>query len=137
MILGCNKYFTHFLQRSILSIGLILFFVSALSAQTVNVKTSTNEFEINPLLLTAFKKPAKATPMLAERMKPSKHELMYWPNYPLTAAKIEVRNREWEKRNRKTIGGQIVSDVASDIIKTQVNSLINGKKFPVAVVPGF
>lgn len=111
--------------------------MSVLSAQTVNVKARTNEFEINPLLLTAFKKPVQATPMLAERMKPSKYELMYWPNFPLTAAQIKARDSKWERKNRKTIGGQIVSDVASDIIKTQVNSLVYSKKSPVAVAPRF
>ena len=79
-----------------------------------------------------YKTPLKATQQLSEYIKPSKRELMYWPNFPLNAAQIEARNREWERKNKQSPGEQI----ASDIIKSYVNSLLYGKK-PVAVVPKF
>ena len=62
---------------------------------------------------------------------------MYWPNFPLDATQIEARDREWKRRNSKTFGGQIISDITKDIIKDQINTLIYGKKMPVAVAPKF
>jgi len=62
---------------------------------------------------------------------------MHWPYFPLNAAQVEARNREWDRRNKQSIGQQIAGDIASDIIKNQVNSLIYGKKMPVAVRPKF
>lgn len=137
MILSCNKYLPVFLKKTILAFVVLMVFNTNTTAQNYSVKSNANSTIINPLLLTAFKQPAKATAMLSERMKPSKYELMYWPNFPLSTAQIEIRDRKWERKNRKTIGGQIVSDVASDIIKTQVNSLVYSKKSPVAVAPRF
>ena len=93
--------------------------------------------KINPLLHSAFKNTVKSNSLLAQKMKPSRFELMYWPNYPLTAAQIEARNREWERRNSHTIGHQIVSDIAADIIKNQINTLLYGRKITPAVVPKF
>ena len=62
---------------------------------------------------------------------------MYWPNYPLTTAQIETRNREWERRNSQTLGQQIASDIAADIIKNQINTLLYGRKTTPAAVPKF
>src|SRR4051812_20788859 len=87
----------------------------------------------NPLLFGAFRKPVKPNPLLSEYIKPSKYELMYWPNFPLTPAQVESRNREWERKNNRPLGQQILSDITTDIIKSSVNSLIYGKKMPVAV----
>ena len=136
MLFCCIKYLNHFLLKSVLSIGFIFAFAITAIAQTPAGGTPV-KVPINPLLFSAFKKPLKANPLLSEYIKPSKHELMYWPYFPLNAAQVEARNREWEIRNKKTIGGQIVSDIAHDIIKNQVNSLIYGKKMPVAVAPKF
>ena len=136
MLSGCNKYLKHFLLRSIVIIGFIFSFSIAASAQVYYNDVAGKYPRMNPLLFGAFRKSVKPNPLLSEYIKPSKHELMYWPNFPLNAAQVEARNREWERKNKKTIGGQIVSDIANDIIKNQVNSLIYGKK-PVAVTPKF
>ncbi|MBL7703212.1 MAG: hypothetical protein JNM14_13255 [Ferruginibacter sp.] len=64
-------------------------------------------------------------------------ELMHWPNYPLTTAQIIARQEQWHRRNNQSTGKQIAGDIASDIIRNQVNSLIFGKKMPVAVTPKF
>ena len=60
-------------------------------------------------------------------------ELMHWPSYPLTTGQIIARNEEWQRRNSQSIGQQI----ASDIIKNSVNSLIYGRKSTPAAVPKF
>ena len=137
MLVCCNKYLTRFLLKPMVTIGFIFSFSSAVSAQFCLNYGPEKHFWMNPLLFSAFKKPLKPNPLLSEFIRPSKHELMYWPNFPFYAAQIEARNREWERKNKKTIGGQIVSDIAHDIIKNQVNSLIYGKKMPVAVAPKF
>ena len=132
MLFCCIKYLNHFLLKSVLSIGFIFAFVIAASAQIRDANIVGSYSVMNPLLLAAFKKPLKANPLLAEKIKPSRFELMYWPNYPLTAAQIAARDREWERKNKQSIGEQI----AGDIIKSYVNTLIYGKK-PVAAVPKF
>ncbi len=132
MLFSSSKYTGRFIQNSILSIVFTVLSAATLHAQTVVVKHNATTFELNPLLRASFKKPIKAAPLLAEYIKPGKHELMYWPNFPLNAAQIEARNRAWERKNKQTIGEQ----VAGDIIKGYVNSLIYGKK-PVAVAPKF
>ncbi len=132
MLFCCIKYLNHFLLKSVLSIGFIFAFAIAASAQIRDANIVGSYSAMNPLLLAAFKKPLKANPLLAEKIKPSRFELMYWPNYPLTAAQIAARDREWERKNKQSIGEQI----AGDIIKSYVNTLIYGKK-PVAAVPKF
>ena len=137
MLLSCNKYLSRFLLKPMVTIGFIFSFSAAASAQVYYNYVVGKYPLMNPLLFAAFKKPLKPNPLLSEYVKPSNYELMYWPNFPLNVAQIEARNREWERRNNRTIVGQIVSDIANDIIKTQVNSLIYGKKMPVAVTPKF
>ncbi len=136
MLSACNKYLTRFLLKPILIIGFIFSFSITVSAQDYNNVVEKYP-PMNPLLYSAFKKPVKPNPLFTEYVKPSKHELMYWPDFPLNASQLEARSSEWERRNKQTIGGQIISDIASDIIKNQVNSLIYGKKMPVAVAPKF
>ena len=133
MLLCRNKYLTGFLLKPIVTIGFIFSFSIAASAQVYDANVVGKYPLMNPLLYAAFKKPLKPNPLLSEYVKPSKHELMYWPYFPLTIAQVEARNREWERKNRQTLGEQI----AGDIIKNQVNSLIYGKKMPVAVAPKF
>ena len=137
MLLCCNKYLNPFLLKPLAIIGFIFSFSIAASAQVYYNDVVGKYPLMNPLLYFAFKKPLKPNPLLSGYVKPSKYELMYWPNFPLTPAQVEARNREWERRNKQTIGQQIISDIASDIIKNQVNSLIYGKKMPVAVAPKF
>lgn len=132
MLLGYNKYLKHFLLKPVLIVGFILSFSAAASAQVYLNDVVGKYPKMNPLLYTAFKKPAKPNPLLSEYIKPSKYELMYWPNFPLTPAQVEARDREWERKNNRPIGEQI----AGDILKSSVNRLIYGKK-PVAVKPRF
>ncbi|MEP7236837.1 MAG: hypothetical protein ABI685_03190 [Ferruginibacter sp.] len=119
--------------RSALSIGFIFAFAITASAQIPAVNINESYSVINPILLSAFKKPLRANQLLSEYIKPSKYELMYWPNFPLNAAQVEARNREWERKSKQSVGEQI----AGDIIKSQINSLIYGKNKPVAVRPKF
>ena len=127
------------LQRLILSIAFNLILIITISAQTNNlsavsdVNIDTNGFHLNPLLRTAFKNPAKANPLLAEFIKPTKYELMYWPNYPLTVQQITARDRKYAY----SIGRQIASDIMEGIAENYVNSLLYGKKIPPAPVPKF
>lgn len=117
-----NKYRHHLLQKTILCFVLMRFFIIPASAQT-------NEFHLNPLLRSSFKKPVNATPLLTAYIKPSKHELMYWPNFPLTAAQIAERDRKYDR----PIGQQIADDILESTFKT----LIYGKKKVPATVPKF
>lgn len=137
MFLCSNRYLKYFLLRLMVTIALIFSFSIAASPQAPHNHVVETYTPMNPLLYAAFKKPVKPDPLLSEYVKPSRHELMYWPNFPLNASQLEARDREWERRNKQTIGGQIISDITSGIIKNQVNSLIYGKKMPVAVAPKF
>ena len=132
MLLSFNKNLNSFMQKTFITFVFICLFTLASSAQIYDVKTVGKYPLMSPLLLDAFKKPLKPNPLLSEYVKPSKHELMYWPYFPLTIAQVEARNREWERKNRQSIGEQI----AGDIIKSSVNALIYGKS-PVAVAPKF
>jgi hypothetical protein len=132
MLLSRNKYFNHFLLKPVLVIGFIFSFSTAASAQVYYNQLVGKYPKMSPLLFGAFRKPVKPNPLLSEYIKPSKYELMYWPNFPLTPAQVEARDREWERKNKQPIGEQI----AGDIIKSSVNRLIYGKK-PVAVSPRF
>ena len=117
------------LQNTTLCILIMLFFSLAAFSQSDSLNKDTNSTKLNPLFIAALKKPIKANPFLVERIKPTKHELMYWPNFPLTAAQIEARDR----LRSRSLGKQI----SDDIIKNYVNTLIYGKKIPSAVIPKF
>ncbi len=117
------------LQNTTLCILIMLFFSLAAFSQSDSPNKDTNSTKLNPLFIAALKKPIKANPILVERIKPTKHELMYWPNFPLTAAQIEARDR----LRSRSLGKQI----SEDIIKNYVNKLIYGKKIPSAVIPKF
>lgn len=54
------------------------------------------------------------------------NQLMSWPNYPLTAAQIEQRDKQWEQENKLT------NKIAKDIIASFLS-----KKKKVAVIPKF
>jgi len=129
MLCSCTKYSHQLLQRTILCFGLILFIIVPVSAQTVKASIKTSEYHLNPLLISSFKKPIKPNPLFAEYIKASKYELMRWPNYPLTAAQIEARDRKYDQ----SIGQQI----AGGIVDSYINSVLYGKKTPVAVRPKF
>lgn len=137
MLPGSNTYLTGFLVKPMVIIGLTFSFSNVASAQVYYNDVVGKYPLMNPLLYAAFKKPLKPNPLLSEYVRPSKHELLYWPYFPLNAAQAEARNREWDRRNKQSLGRQIAGDIAGDIIKNQVNSLIYGKKMPVAVRPKF
>lgn len=136
MLLWCNKYFNHFLLRPVMITGLVFLFSMATSAQVYDANI-VGELKYSPLLRAAFKKTLKTNPLLLEYIKPKKHELMYWPNYPLTASQIDARNREWERRDKQTFGEEIPGDMTDDIIKNLVSTLLYGRKMPAANIPKF
>lgn len=109
---------------------MLVFSVPSASTAQEKINTGNNTpVKINPLLLSAFKKQEIPNPLLAERVKPSKHELMYWPSFYLTAQQIQYRN--------KNLNQSVTAQIANDIISNYVNNLLYGKKMPVAVVPRF
>ena len=108
----------------------MLFFCLPVYAQNDVSKKDSSNLHLNPLLLSSFKKPVKPNPSLNEHFKSPNNQLMYWPNYPLTAAQIEER----DKRNNRPFKEQIVHDV----IDSYIDGLIKGKpKKPVAKPPHF
>lgn len=129
MHLNYSTYSYPALHKIFLAITFILFFGSTAFSQNNDTKENTSAVRLNPLLLGSFKQLKKVNPLLNEYIKPSRHELMYWPNYPLTAQQIHDR----DKRNDRPIGEQI----ASDIIHSVVNDMLFGKKTPVAARPRF
>ena len=129
MLLKQNRVLHHQLLKNISVIVLVLFFSSTVFAQVSTAISNTKSITLNPILSSAFKKPLKANPLLQDHLKPSQHELMFWPNYPLTAAQIQQR----DQKNNRPPGQQI----ADDIISNYVNAIIYGKKSPVAVRPKF
>lgn len=129
MFLGRNKYLPHFLLKSFIMIHFMFLFSIVSTAQTVDNNFIENQALINPLLLKAFKNPSKVNPILTEHIKPTKYEMMHWPNYPLTADQIEARDKQY----KQSFGQQIVGD----IVDSYVNSLLYGRKTAPAVVPKF
>ena len=117
------------MMKCFVTIVFTLSFALASYAQTVEADINSTHVELNPLFRSAFKNPVKANPLLAECIKPSKYELMCWPNYPLTAAQIAERQR----KNNEPFGKQI----ADDIISTVVSNIIYGKKTAPAKIPKF
>ncbi len=129
MLCRYKNYITRFLQKATLLLCCCLFAASAIWAQQNNLNKDSNSKLLNPLLYNSFKNNVPANSLLAAYIKPAKGELMYWPNYPLTAAQIAERDR----RNEQSLGQQI----AGQIIETTINNLIYGRKSPVAVRPRF
>ena len=133
MLFSCCKYLFHLKHKSAIIVGLLFLVALTANAQQNHLRSDSNAFHLNPMLRLNYKPPLKATQQLAEYIKPSKYELMYWPNFPLNAAQVEARDKAWERENNCPLGEKI----ASDIIKNSVNTLIYGKKKPVAVRPKF
>ena len=125
MLLTGNKFSSLIMQKLLLNIVFITGFAINVSAQNNNADSNLNRVTLSPLLLSVFKKPLQANPLLAEKIKPSKFELMYWPNYPLTAAQIAAR----DARANQSPGAKI----ASDIIDSYINSLLYGRKKSLVV----
>ena len=139
MLFCSHKYLNHFMQRKITGLVLLMIFSTAgYSQNTLLPKDSLYTRTYDSLFYSHYKKPVK---LMTLHMNPpykpyvlrTGGELMHWPSYPLTTGQIIARERDWQRRNSQTIGEQI----ASDIIKNSVNSLIYGRKKPVAVLPRF
>ena len=139
MLFCSNKYLSHLGQKNISSLVLLIIFSLAGYAQITPLQRDTlATLPVNALFYASHKKPNQLMAMhINPPYKPfvlrKGGELMHWPNYPLTAGQIIARQADWQRRNSQTIGEQI----ASDIIKSYVNSIISGKKMPVAVAPKF
>lgn len=134
------KYLNNCIQKKIAGLAMLMIFSSTVRAQNTQPnKETVFPGTLNPLLVAAYKKPVRLMTMRINHPHYKKYtairggELMHWPSYPLTTGQIIARNEEWQRRNNKNIGEQI----ASDIIKSNVNKLIYGKKMPVAVAPKF
>ncbi len=139
MLFTGKKYLQHFLQRRIsLLLSLMFFSTAGYSQITLLQKDTLLTPLVSPVIVSIHKKPAQL--MILHINPPYKPfvlrkggELMHWPNYPLNAAQIIARETEWQRRNNQTIDEQI----ASDIIKNRVNTLIYLRKTAPAVIPKF
>jgi hypothetical protein len=135
MIFNCPIYLQHFLQRKIPVLVLLMIFSIAGYAQNTPVqKNSFLGHRLNSVFAAANKKPFQLTvsyvsPPYKVYMVRKSDGIMYWPNFPLTAAQITERDKIYDR----PIGQQIVSGITESII----NDIIYGKKKPVAVIPKF
>jgi hypothetical protein len=136
MLSGNSRYLYLFLQRSILCIGLVMFFSLSTYSQEDRL-TVKSDFRLNPLILSSFKKGLSTNrtrnvhPALYDYLKPRPFEVVCFSQYPLTLTqRMDMISRE----NCQPIGKQIVSDIA----ESYINSILNGKnKKPVVVAPKF
>jgi len=134
MLSGSKRYLYLFPRKTILSIVLILGLCPLLPAQNKLATANSSPNHLSPLLVSSFKKPARPVENLNEHFKSPDNQLMFWPNYPLTATQIEARQREWDRRNSQSLGQQIAGDIA----ETYIKSIISGRnKKPVATAPKF
>lgn len=133
MLSGSRRYLYLFPRKIMLSIIIVFVYASLVQAQNKLTATGGPANHFSPLFMTSLKKPVKPSDGLNEYFKSPKNQLMFWPDYPLTAAQIETRNQEWERVHSHTLGEQI----AGDIIKTYVNALIYGKPHTAASIPKF
>jgi hypothetical protein len=139
MLFCSAKYLYRFLQRNVMGLVLLLpFSATGYSQYQLQQKDSSLYKNFNPIFVAAIKDPYQLMiPHVGKSFKvylrkPTR-ELMHWPSYPLTTGQIIARNEEWQRRNNPNIGEQI----ASDIIKSNVNRLIFGRKMPPANIPKF
>jgi len=135
MLLCRNKYLYHFMQKTITALVFLLTFSTAGYSQNKLLQKDTILNQgFNPIFIAAYKKPyTLMIPHTGDSYrvywKRSSRGLMYWPNYPLTAAQIEARDRKYDQ----SLGQQIISSIA----ESYINSLLYGKKMPAAVTPKF
>jgi hypothetical protein len=135
MLLNGPVYWQYFLQRKIpFLVLLIIFSTTGYSQITTLQKDSFITQRLSPVFKAANKKPFQlrvfyvSPPYKVYTVRKGK-ELMYWPNFPLTAAQIEQRDRRYEQ----SLGQQIVGDIA----ESYLNFILYGKKQTVAVRPRF
>ncbi|HEX2684811.1 MAG TPA: hypothetical protein VHL77_12790 [Ferruginibacter sp.] len=117
------------LRKAICCVGALLLLMMSAGAQTNKLVIKKDTSHLNPLLHTSFKKPLKKNTQLDEYIKPGKHELMYWPNYPLTYEQIAERDRLYDR----SFGQQVVEDA----LGSYLNAIIYGRKKVVASAPKF
>lgn len=122
MFLKCNTYLLFWAKK--IMPGIVVFLFLGLSA----CAQQSPGFHINPLRVSGLNQPLKANPNLNDHFKSPAHELMYWPNFPLTAQQIEQRDRY----NNRPFGQQ----VAEGVTETFIKSLLKSRK-PVAKTPRF
>jgi hypothetical protein len=118
---SCNNR----LKKLYACIALLVFFLTAqpaLFAQTTKPPCANDPLFYYHELFA--KKPAH--PYIKIDYSRPNNQLMSWPNYPLTAAQIAQRDRNWKQENK------VSSRVAKDIITSFLS-----KKKPVAVIPKF
>lgn len=140
-MLFCSiKYKRLCLLQKIICVAIPLMFSVSMAAQNISLPADIITAKpLNPMLVSAYKKPAGMmgwhlrSPSYKKFVARRGGELMHWPSYPLTTGQIIARNEEWQRRNNPNIGEQI----ASDIIKSNVNRLIYGRKPVPAVIPKF
>jgi hypothetical protein len=94
MPFSSNKYLYLFLQHSILSIGLILFFAPVSFAQTKSSIKDTINFLTTTVYHSAANNTKKVTSNLNEWIKRPDKQLMNWQAYYLTPAEREARDRK-------------------------------------------
>ena len=128
------------MQRKIPWLVLLMIFSTAGYSQNTPLQKDTLINPLfSPLFVSAYKKPVQLMtlhinpPALKKYVLRTGGELMHWPNYPLTAGQIIARQTDWQRRNSQSVGEQ----VASDIIKSNVNKLIYGRKTAPAAIPKF
>jgi len=140
MLFCSSEYLNYFMQRKIPGLVLLMIFSIAGYSQNTPLQKDTLLTPLfNSLFVSAYKKPVQ---LMVMHIKPTPYkkyvltkggELMHWPSYPLTTGQIIARNIDWQRRNNQSIGEQI----GSEVIKSNVNRLIYGRKTAPASVPKF
>jgi hypothetical protein len=127
MLLKRNRYLPLFLQRTGLSLLLVLVFSLAAFSQNGFLKKDNSRLRLSPILYSAFKHPVKPSWSHGELPKRPILELMSWPNYPLTAAQIAARDAKYDR--------PVVAQIAEEALGSYLNGIINGKSKKPAVKP--
>lgn len=84
---------------------------------------------ISPFYKSTFRNKIKPNSLIAQKIKPTKYELMHWQAYYLTSAELEAR---YWKSNQS-----VAAQIADDIFTTAVNNWIYGKKNTPVQIPKF
>ena len=130
MLHGTGKYFSRNANRALIVFVVLLLTTAPSKAQESGPTAYPYSFHINPILDQPAKRSFTASPNLNKHFNTQpKGELMFWPNYPLTAEQIARRD---EKFNQP-LGKQLLDDISSDVLKT----IISGRKKAPAKAPRF
>ena len=130
MLHGTGKYFSRNANRALIVFVVLLLTTAPSKAQESSPAAYPYSFHINPILDQPAKRSFTASPNLNKHFNTQpKGELMFWPNFPLTAEQIARRD---EKLNQPFLQ-QVIDDVGSNVIKT----IIYGRKKAPASPPRF